>query len=216
MRRARLDVPTGAANAVTRMPWCTRVRLLPVAAALAVGALVAPACNSPGPCFGLGVGTKLAITIVDYYRGNPNYVQDNRSQYAEPTNCAFGFDLSKGEVLYATVASTSGDQDACQVPLVAFEPFGQWTWTDGAGQGGNNTAVFQGSYTADSSYCRGSVWVNALAASVTQDVFAAPVMGQVPPVVLDRGFAGNGNDAGITMCPMECDGNFVVSLRRLN
>ncbi len=200
------------------MPVRTRVRLFSVAAAIAVGVLVVPACSSPGPCFGLGVGKKIGITIVDYYSGNPDYVQDNRSSTTPPgiNSCAFGFDVTKGQELFATVESTSGASDSCQVPLLAFEPFGAWAWTDGRGFGGTSESVFGGTYTETSTYCQGPVYLSAVAAAVNQDIFEAPAMGQAPPVVMGRNFLGSGADSGIAPCSMGCRGDFVVALHRLN
>ncbi len=198
------------------MPVWTRARVFSLAAAIAVGTLVVPACNSPGPCFGLGVGTKLGITIVDYYTGNPNYPQDERGRVGSGS-CEFGFDVMQGQELLATVASTSY-ADTCQVPVLAFQPFGAWNWTDGQQNTGGNVNAFDGLYVASSSYCDGRVAVYATAASVTQDVFQAPVVGQVPPVVMERDFSGGQGvgDAGLAGCMTSCSGTFVISLRRLN
>jgi hypothetical protein len=196
----------------------TRIRVRALVAAIAVAAIVAPSCNSPGPCFGVGVGTRLGITIVDYYTGNPNYPQDERGSGA-PGGCVFGFDVVQGQELVATVVSTSGaGSDSCDVAVPAFQPFGAWSWQGGEQNTGGNTDVFDARYSATSSDCEGQVAVYAVAASETQDVFKAPVVGQLPPVVMERDFMGGQalGDAGAATCPTSCTGTFVVSLRRLN
>jgi hypothetical protein len=184
----------------------------------AVGVAVLAACNSPGPCFGLGVGTKLGITIVDYYPGNPNYPQDQRAAGGpDVSTCVFGFDVAQGQELLATVASTS-DADTCEVAVPAFQPFGAWSWTDGRQNAGGSFYAFDGQYTASSSYCDGQVAVGARVASGNQNVFQPPVVGQVPPVVMERIFTSSQSlgDASASMCPASCIGIFVVGLRRLN
>jgi hypothetical protein len=183
---------------------------------------LASSCKSPGPCYGLGVGSRVSITIVDYYTGNPAYPQDERalspSRTTNPCD-VFGFDIAKNMVLEATVEANPSTDEDCSVGVATFGPVGSWTWspTSPPPQPGRPT-VLEGAYNASNGVCRGSVDIRLMGAASGQDVFATAAPGQVPPVVMLRGFSGAGpiGDASAGACPSECVGDFVVDLKRLN
>ncbi|MDP9035853.1 MAG: hypothetical protein M3O50_13715 [Myxococcota bacterium] len=167
-------------------------------------------CSGPdsAPCYGVAIGNKLDITIVDTYDTNSQYSWTGRY----PAECGFGFDLTQGQVLHATVVSArAGDNTGCQVGFPEFTPFDGWTWArTPPGQSPTGGTMLDGAYWATRGSCS-----SALGAVVevvqSGDPFQPSVPGQRPRVVLKRVFNG-GQDA--TTCP-GCLGHFVVDVKKL-
>jgi hypothetical protein len=166
--------------------------------------LAGPSCKDPPLCFGLQVGDRVAITLVDTYEvpgtGNVSYDAGNMDA------CGFGFDLSQGQELVATdVNNMLGSDDSCQSAIAQFEPFDGWTWTLSGNQSTAARLLFAGEYDATNGTCTGHVQVN-LTVAPGADPFAASVPGQPPNVYLSRSFSG---------CQKACSGSFLVNLKRL-
>ena len=187
-------------------------------AALAVIASVALAlsCHQPGPCYGLGPGTRIGITFVDYYSGNPAYSQGDppatAAGSAGPTGAPcdfFGFDVIKGETVEATVVSDPSTDEFCSSGLASFSHVANWTWSHGYSSGLSGM-ILEGIYEATNGPCTGSVDVILEPRQAATDIFAPAV----PPnanAVLRREYGG----AGAATCPSLCGGDFVVNLSRL-
>ena len=77
---------------------------------------------------------------------------------ADPCSaCTFGFDLSQGQSLQATVVSQA-QGEFCTGSRATIAPFGAWTWTliDQDAPGGGD-AIISGSYAATNGSCSGTV-----------------------------------------------------------
>ena len=184
-----------------------------------VAVAVVAACKSPGPCYGLGVGTSISITIVDYYSGNPNYPQDSPGAIwpgsAGPPggdSCFFGFDVTQGQVIEATVQSEPVNTQAdCRVGIPTFGPIGSWTWSDpGELDNQGSPSILAGMYTATNGVCNGFANVTLLTGEGVSDIFAPSVVGQPPSAVLQRQYVGTPTAA----CRSGCDADWVVNLQR--
>ncbi len=182
-----------------------------VAAASIAAATALVACGSQNePCGGVAVGSHLKITVVDYYTGNLAYDQGSAQGFAGQT-CNFGLDVAQGQVLDATVTPGDYDPIGCYVNAAKFAPFGKWTWTlQQAPGGGFGAPVLDGVYDATDGVCQGTASVELR--GTVGDLFAPVVAGQVPPAVLSRAFMGGAGNAG---CPSSCNGDFVVSVQRV-
>jgi hypothetical protein len=170
----------------------------------------APACQgNPPPCFGINVGDKIAITVVDTLV----VPADNIDSYDSGMSgiCGFGLDLSQGSVLQATVTATvdDGSLGSCAVGVAQYQPFSGWTWTLS-----QNIAaaafpyLLVGEYSATNGTCSGTVNVT-LRDTEGVSPFDPSIPGQPPNVILNRSFSGGGPG-----CPTECQGDFVVNLQR--
>jgi hypothetical protein len=177
-----------------------------------------PGCqlNQQQPtCYGLKVDDRIAVTIVDTYV-NPDYISYDAGN---PEVCGFGFDVSRGSVLHATVAMVFPGVDiTCGAAIADFEPFEGWTWTlepelstGGASSISGDPNFLLGQYEATHGACTGQT---SLALSVTgaANPFAPSDAGQPPNVVMTRGFRASKSGTG---CPIECGGDFVVNLQKL-
>jgi hypothetical protein len=156
----------------------------------------------------LDVGTHLSVTIVDYYTGNPAYDQ---SEAAKGWTCNFGFDLAAGQVLDMRVVQ-SVDNYSCLLGEPEIAPFGGWTLTPKQAE----AEVLGASYTMSNGACTGLTTLELF--STVADVTASPQMGKVPPAILQRAFlaASTPSDAdGGAPCPGNCQGDFVVQVKRL-
>jgi hypothetical protein len=172
-------------------------------------ALAVASCSSLEPCYGLGPGSKLTITVVEPYDQNSHF---KLTPAASAPGCGFGFDVSQGQVLQATVVDNEGTMD-CKIAKIAVAPFGDWTWTAGRRSGvdgaGLNSPV-NGFFTAQSATCTGSTSLTFQVLS--GDPFQPSVSGQIPHVIMTRAFVSP-SDAAMS-CP-PCVGTFVVNLQRL-
>ena len=165
--------------------------------------------STDSPCYGVAVGNHLSLELVDTYDVN------SEMQWAGFTGstatCGFGFDVARGQVLEATIASSfTGDNAGCRVGSPDFPDFSDWDWarkTNVAMEPFGGT-LLQGSYSATRGACNGDL---ELIARVTDgaDPFAPSVPGSVPNVILSRVFTGPGTaDCGT------CFGYFVVNVQR--
>jgi len=168
------------------------------------------ACGgSPPPCFGVAVGDRIAVTVVEAAvdPGEVIYSYDSGA----PDICGFGLDISQGLVLQAKiVGSTDGFPGSCGVAIPQFEPFSGWTWTVAATrETGAAPLILIGEYVATNGTCSGTTLVSF---QVTDgaDPFATYVPGQTPNVAMGRSFFGGGPG-----CPTQCRGDFVVNLQKL-
>jgi hypothetical protein len=165
------------------------------------------ACGNPPPCYGVHVGDRFAITVVDTYSepvGRESY------DAGRADICGFGFDVSQGEVLTATDAENIPTSDgACTGPIARFAPFGSWTWTLEGTQTSGSQFILAGEYSATNGVCAGHAQVT-LTVSSGANPFAPSAPGQTPNVYMTRSFGGSGPG-----CPTSCVGSFVVNLMRL-
>jgi hypothetical protein len=159
-------------------------------------------CSGPSACLGVHVGDRIAITIEDTLGADSND--------AGPANvCGFGFDVSQGQVLQATIVSTTVDAGGlCAVPHAQIASFGAWTWTFISGDGGGGDTVLSGDYAVSSGGCTGTTSLDVRVVG-SASPFAPFVQGVPPSVIMDREFGGG---AG---CRPGCTGSFIVSLQRL-
>ena len=101
-------------------------RLVTLLGAATAGVILNCSSSDSSPCYGVVVGDKLDITIVDTY--------DMNSQYSwlggYPAECGFGFDLTQGQVLHATVdVGTRGCLHRLPRGFPEFASFDGWVWT---------------------------------------------------------------------------------------
>ncbi len=182
-----------------------------LAAAAALG--LAVGCGSPGPCYGLAPGSRLAITVIEPYDQNSQFTLS--SDFSPTPGCGFGFDLAQGTVLQTTVASNAS-ANGCHPAVLTVAPFGSWTWTlDGSlidPMVDGLKEPLAGHYSAVGPACSGSVGL--LFNLVSGDPLQPSVPGQLPHVVLQRAFTPDGSTANAAAC-RACDGFFVVNLQRL-
>jgi|CZKU01.1.fsa_nt_gi hypothetical protein len=167
----------------------------------------ASGCGEPPLCYGVKVGDRIAITVVDTYAvpGDHTSYDAGRSDI-----CGFGFDISKGQVLVITVVQNVLDgTGACRGAIARFEPFGAWTWTLGSVEGTNAADILNGEYITSDGMCTGQVDVS-LVVQPGSDPFATSLPGRPPNVYLYRSFSG-----AAAMCHKDCSGSFVVNLKRL-
>jgi hypothetical protein len=179
-----------------------------VASAILWGFLSNCSSPAPPPCYGVHVGDKIAITIVDFYDRQSTYLV--LGPYASFT-CGFGFDLVKGQELTATVVDSRADvnSDACTVGIIEIAPFQNWTWAPAAEAFGGSPDILVGEFRASNGSCQGALQITVVVTGT--DPFAPSVQGQIPNVIMGRAFnAGSG-----TNCPMSCVGDFVVNLKKL-
>ena len=177
-------------------------------------ALGACTIGPPPPCFGLGVGSRVAITVVDAYTGNAAYPQS--AAVPHMSACEFGLDLTQGEVLEATVESNPNSGGSCSAGVPSFAPSGGWTWTLQPGGGGlDSPTILEGEYAASNGPCSGSTGFHLRTHFPLGDIFAASARGQLPPAILERDFYPDKADASPAGCPAGCSGDFVVNLSRL-
>ena len=90
-----------------------------------------------------------------------------------------------------------------------IEPFGAWKWTLHGAQTGNSDDL-GGQYEASNGVCSGVVLLE-LRVTSGANPFAPSVPGQVPNVIMNRGWL-SGSGPG---CPTSCGGSFLVNLKRL-
>jgi len=177
--------------------------------ALLLGVLCGiPCCADRSPCYGLTAGDRVDITVVEPYDQNSQYLLTNNVLFGPTPGCGFGFDLSQGLVLHATVAENESDRN-CKVAAPTFEPFNGWTWTLSSDPGTPDT-VLAGAYSASDGACTGLVALTFYVES--GDPLQPSVPGQVPHVVMTRQFDGSAPD---TPTCHGCLGNFVVNLHKL-
>ncbi len=161
-------------------------------------------CFGHGPCLGLKLGDQVQVTVVDIEDvGGTNY------DGGDPSTCGFGFDLSKGQVLIATVATTvAGKTDNCTTAAATFNPFGGWMWNFDASKSlGSDPDVLTGTYDATNGTCLGTTTVTITPADVGPD----PYVSYVPQHgLMRRDFSGSGPG-----CPTSCYGYFSVNLKKL-
>jgi hypothetical protein len=180
---------------------------------------LASGCETIQPqptCFGLKVGDQIAVTVVDTYM-NPEHIS---YEAGNPEVCGFGFDVSRGSVLHATVAMVFPGVDiTCGAAIADFEPFGGWTWTlePGLSTGGasaisGDPRFLFGNYEATHGTCSGQTNLG-FDVSAGANPFTPSVAGQTPNVVMTRGFGAS--KPGTAACPAECGGDFVVNLQKL-
>ncbi|MDP9149359.1 MAG: hypothetical protein M3O36_05380 [Myxococcota bacterium] len=190
------------------MMACTRRRyrrLLTLLGAAAAGVILNCSSSDSSPCYGVVVGDKLDITIVDTY--------DTNSQYAwlgaNAAECGFGFDLTQGQVLHATVTSSrAGAYTGCRVGFPEFASFDGWAWTPTPpGEDPSGGTMLDGSYWATHGSCSSALGI-AVDVLRSSDPFQPAVPGQWPHVVLTRAF-----NAGTTCSG--CLGHFVVNVKKL-
>jgi|SRR5580658_3408066 hypothetical protein len=167
------------------------------------------ACSgNPPPCFGVAVGDKIAVTVLNAAvdPGEGIYSYDSGASDV----CGFGFDLFQGLVLQATIVqSTDGFPGNCGVGIPQYGAFSGWTWTlSGATETGAAPNILIGEYLATNGTCNGSVYVS-LQVTDGANPFSPSVPGQVPNVVMGREWFGGGPG-----CPTECRGDFVVNLQK--
>ena len=112
-----------------------------------LGVVVTWGCSGDDTCDNLHVGDQVAITIVDAIDA------DGGSFY----NCGFGFDLSQGQILEATVVDQSANGQFCKGSIATIAPFGTWTWTLTSTTPESDVDV-SGSYAASSGSCSGTVY----------------------------------------------------------
>jgi hypothetical protein len=157
-----------------------------------------------GVCFGVHVGDKITISVVDVYGPGSPYTQ------IDPVynHCNFGFDLVQGQSLLATVVASASIDDVCTVGQVSIAPFGAWTWTSAQPAPGHSPQILVGDFTAANGSCTGHV--QTVFTVYGKDPFASSQPGQVPNVVLTRNFVGS----GLPNCPTSCAGEFVVNLQK--
>ena len=187
------------------------------AASLWVLFLLAASCGPKPPCFGLGVGTRIIITIVDYYSGNPSYPDNPVTGKQITTGCDFGFDLAKGSTIEAIVQSNPDSELTCNAAVVRVALATGWTWQNVSPSGGSSIpTIMFGRYSSSDGHCNGetSIVVNATG-DPQYGIFADAAVGQLPPAVLQRRFSSAAWDAGIPNCPNTCIGDFVVSLKKV-
>ncbi|HLK37708.1 MAG TPA: hypothetical protein VKU41_13200 [Polyangiaceae bacterium] len=178
----------------------------PFLAGACVAVVTLSQCSSapPPPCFGVGVGASLSISIVEAV-GGPS---DTSS------TCRSGFDLSPGQVLEATVFASNNDgvEDQCNVGVAKIAPFsspnGTWVWTPAGLAMGGFPEILDGLYVADNGSCRGSVQIQITVRG--SDPFAPSVPGRAPSAVLGRAFTGSGG----ANCPASCGDGFNVTLTK--
>jgi hypothetical protein len=153
------------------------------------------------PCYGLGVGSMLQITI--------------GAEVDEPGNakCGYTFDVTESEVIVGTVVSTGAAADSeCTVGVANFGSVNGWTWSDGTvGAGQAYPDILAGDYTASRGSCTGKLELT-LTPQVSNP-FEAADAGGPPPAVLSRNWVAlPGNSAG---CPSACADDFYVTLQKL-
>jgi hypothetical protein len=159
------------------------------------------------PCFDIAVGDPIAIVVVDTYVDTATGISSYDSGF--PTICGFGFDLSQGAVLQATVVGRAENPpDACYAGVAQIAPFGGWTWTLTGNGSGPPLSALVGSYAATNGTCMGKVDVSLAVA--TANPFSPSVPGEMPNVIMSRSFSGSGEPG----CPTMCTGEFVVNLQK--
>jgi hypothetical protein len=156
------------------------------------------------------VGDKVTITVVDTLSlSGAIYYADGGgvSSYL----CGFGFDITKGQMLEATVISLAEDVTAsCTVATVSVAPFGGWTWTNSGEQPVASQEILSGEYTASNGTCAGTVQMGIDLAR-TGDPFAPIDAGASPIAQMGRKYTGTGAVSG---CTSYCYDNFGVVLQK--
>lgn len=189
------------------MASCRARRHGPLRAGLIASAMalvLAPGCEGTEPtCFGLKVDDRIAITVVETY-AEPDQLDE----------CGFGFDISPGLVLHATVVNALlALPDTCRAAIPTYEPFGGWTLMLSPDQGGQSYPdILFGQYEESNGTCAGQTQI-ALQVTENANPFAPSVQGQTPNVVMDREFSRS--TASMPGCPASCFGEFVVNLQKL-
>jgi hypothetical protein len=165
----------------------TRASILLRGLALAgvLGVVVTWGCSGVDPCDNLHVGDQFAITIVDAPDGGSFY------------DCGFGFDLSQGQILEATVVDQSTNGQFCKGSIATIAPFGAWTWTL-TSTNPDSDVDLAGSYAATNGSCSGTVYV-----AVSYGRYAG----------LTRDFEPNGSAS--PECH-SCRGSFDVSVQKVS
>jgi hypothetical protein len=173
----------------------------------AIAVFSVSACGSDSsPCFGVTVGDRIAVTVVDTFVGELGPYDSGRADV-----CGFGLDVTKGLVLQATVVSNRPNpRNSCKVGIAQYQPFSGWTWALSANQTpGFPPSVLVGEYVATSGACTGQVQVDIDVVEGT-DAFAPSMPGEPPNVVMARSWFSGGGPG----CPASCAGEFVVNLRK--
>jgi hypothetical protein len=173
-----------------------------------VAGLSASACwGDSSPCFGVTVGDRIAVTVVDTFVGALGPYDSGRAGV-----CGFGLDVTQGLVLQATVVSNPPNpRNSCHVGIARYQPFAGWTWTLSVdlSSPGVPPSVLVGEYAATNGTCTGLVQVDISVVRGT-DPFAPSTPGQPPNVVMSRDYFSGGGPG----CPASCVGEFVVNLQR--
>jgi hypothetical protein len=178
-----------------------------------VATLCACSASSPHACYGLQVGDRIQLSVIEPYDANSNYTYSTQSN----SSCDDGLDLAAGQTLVASVVDLRGDMQ-CSSGIASFGPVGGWTWQLKDNQNPPPGLLLYGLYTATLGQCTGTVEIQV---SADATPFVPPVVGQAPHVVIGRSFVG---DATNTACPnvgtvfqggRSCVGTFVVSAAKL-
>jgi hypothetical protein len=153
------------------------------------------------------VGDQIAIAVVDTYVDGAAGISSYDSGMSDV--CGFGFDLSQGAVLQATVVGRAENPpDACYAGVAKIAPFGGWTWTLTGNGSGPPLSALVGSYAATNGTCTGTVDISLDVAAANPFIPTGP--GETPNVIMSRSFSGSGAPG----CPTACTGEFVVNLQK--
>jgi hypothetical protein len=174
-----------------------------IGASLWTALVVIPcACSdSPHPpCFGLAVGTKVALTL-----GVENL--DAAGQMYAPC-----LDLAEGQGLQATVVDTLGSAPSdCTVGVPDFGSVNGWTWSEPEPGGQAVPDILAGNYQASRGACQGNLQLTLVAQ--VPDPLNAVDAGSTPSALF--GFSFVASTPGVADCPATCGGEYAATIRKL-
>jgi hypothetical protein len=152
------------------------------------------ACERPGPCFGLGLGERYQVELLEAYTEGSSYELDLGRPV--PASCGPGFDLQPADLLSVRVVEQP-QGDPCDVNVVELESpvrddLGPASQRQFSLLQGPASGIFQVYHAATLAGCEGT-WGLAVksqgpAGGADGDPFPRPEPGGVPPILLVRGF----------------------------
>jgi hypothetical protein len=187
-------------------------------ASIAVGCILAAALTGcpntpPGACYGLAVGSRIQLSVIEPYGPNSDFTYSSQVT----SMCDDGLDLAAGQTIEADVIDLRGD-NSCLTAIAQFSSVDGWTWQLKANQDPASGLFLYGLYQASLGACTGTLEIQV---SADTTPFAPETPGQAPHVVLTRSFTADATnpacpDAGtVIQSARSCVGQFVVSANKL-
>ena len=186
--------------------------------------VVCLACKEPGPCYGLSVGDRLAIELLEPYDEDSSFEFDLGFTPAPP-RCGRDFDLTAPSMLDVRVVEQV-DSMLCKHNVVELES--EIPWELGARSetfsvaGGKNDNIVEAFHHTTFAGCEGRWGIQVLGQvepfGEKGNPFLKPKTGKKPPIIMARGIIA---DSLTTECAASlsdgvrgCTDFFVVTLHR--